>query len=105
MDAEMLKEFDEIAAEAGEALWQGEVVLAGATYEAAVVPPREDAVLGMAGDEPGEVERVVRIRKVICTARPARHAEVVWNERKWKVRTVKGGLGDAVWTLVCEPNA
>lgn len=104
MDAEMLREFDEVAAEAGEATWPGEVVMGGVTYECAVVPPREPDALGMGGDEPMDVELVVRIRKTVLSTRPEKHVALTWNRRRWKVRTVKGGEGDAAWCLSCEPN-
>jgi hypothetical protein len=104
MDAEMMREFDEVAAAAGEELWPGEVVMGGVTYECAVVPPREPEFLGEGGNEPGEVELVVRIRKVALSTRPALHVALTWGGKRWKVRTVKGGEGDAAWCLSCEPN-
>lgn len=104
MDAEMMREFDDMASEVGEGLWPAVVIIAGVSYDCAVVPPREPQVLGVGGDEPGEVELIVRIRKRACTTAPAQHANLTWNKKRWKIRTVKGGDADAAWTLTCDPN-
>jgi len=102
MDAADLLAFDELAADAGQALWPATVTIAGTDYAATVPeqPPR--ATLGMGGTTEEE-DLVLWILKADLATAPARDSFLTFATRSYHIRSISGGDGDACWTLRCEP--
>jgi hypothetical protein len=104
MDAESLREFDELAAATAEALWEAQVIIGGVTYPACVPPQPPRALLGLGGEEETE-DLVVWIRKAELTAAPARDSLLTYGGRRYGIRSISGGEVDAAWALRCEPKS
>lgn len=103
MDAESLREFDELASATAQALWQAEVILGGVTYAACVPPQPPRSMLGLGGAEEME-DLVVWVRKSELPAAPARDSLLIYDGRRYGIRSISGGSTEAAWALRCEPK-
>jgi len=99
MDAEALREFDELAAETGRALWRVDVVIGGIAVEATCPQPRATFSL-VEGATEAASELVLWVKKSELGSAPVVDAEVTAHGRKWIVRAVTGEAdSEAEWCV------
>lgn len=103
MDADSLREFDELATATAEGLWPDVVTIGGVEYPACVPQQAPRALLGIGGGEEQE-DLVVWIRKETLPTAPARDSRLTHAGRRYGIRSISGGEQDAAWTLRCEPK-